>query len=86
VRAPSLSHRTGAPVGHPLPVQGGENVNLLEGGTPTLVKLYNDSSGRAYDLRRFKNEVMREIIKGEYSEVLRQTLGEVGFDRESRRR
>jgi hypothetical protein len=66
-------------------VQGGENVNLLEGGTPTLVKLYNDSSGRAYDLRRFKNEVIREI-KDEYSEVLRQTLGEVGFDRESRRR
>jgi hypothetical protein len=61
-------------------------VNLLGCATPTLVKLYNDSSGRAYDLRRFKNEVMRELINDEYSEVLRQTLREVGFDRQSRRR
>jgi len=29
---------------------------------------------------------MRELINDEYSEVLRQTLREVGFDRQSRRR
>ena len=58
------------------------NVNLLESATLTVVKLYNDASGHAYDLRRFKNEVMNELIKDEYKDVLRQTLGEVRFDQE----